>query len=535
MQKNKTYIYYYAIAVLIMLAAAYYAAASVKGTMQQNNVGRLTNLLTNALATVSYFEEQERLGMMDQASAQQHAMDVLQSYNYAKDEYIWATNAEMVFVAAPLDPQIIGQSFAEVIGHDALRAIESKLRGKPGQVVNYTWSSTRGDVTTDINSIAVVSLDWGWYLGSGVQERTILQAFYSMLILNFGFVLIIALVAGLAMYIAIKRYNLVVGNHPKTILALINHISQGDLTHDFTINGRETGIYKGVLRMGQALKSMVSEIKTVSHDLNDSCNSLAQSSEIVAENTTIQSDQLSQASVSMMQILGSVENVASKASVTAQQTKLAENSTVKCVSTMTDINDQMNNLTLSLTANQHQLIKLQQQSQNISTLVEEIRAISDQTNLLALNAAIEAARAGEFGRGFAVVADEVRSLAVRTQKSTIEIDKVVSTLSEDTALSVDIIQTNTTNIQVTHQHSANTLSAVNEVSSALTNIHQYSNEIANATEEQHSATSSINGIIEQLAYAAQSNNDEMHAATQIRQELEKKAHNLSQIVAGFSV
>ena len=110
--------------------------------------------------------------------------------------------------------------------------------------------------------------------------------------------------------------------------------------------------------------------------------------------------------------------------------------------------------------------KINSQAGEIQGIVATIRDIADQTNLLALNAAIEAARAGEAGKGFAVVADEVRQLAISTQTSLTDINKISESLLKNIQyLEASVEEQNQSVVEIAS--SANELREKSENSSAL--------------------------------------------------------------------
>lgn len=83
----------------------------------------------------------------------------------------------------------------------------------------------------------------------------------------------------------------------------------------------------------------------------------------------------------------------------------------------------LNRLTQAF-ADDHQHL-LNQQSDAVSGVLDEIARITNQVRMISLNATIEAARAGDAGRAFEVVAQEIRALSARSQTASDHIRELV--------------------------------------------------------------------------------------------------------------
>ncbi|MFM4780321.1 methyl-accepting chemotaxis protein [Aeromonas caviae] len=143
-------------------------------------------------------------------------------------------------------------------------------------------------------------------------------------------------------------------------------------------------------------------------------------------------------------------------------------------------------------ASSRKVVEMQEDAQQIGSVLGVIGGIAAQTNLLALNAAIEAARAGEQGRGFAVVADEVRALAARTQNSTAEVGSMLSRLTQGVAEAVVAMEQTKRSCQAAADTTGQVTGGLDTMADAVVQIHDLSSQIATAAEEQSRVTEEIN-------------------------------------------
>lgn len=113
------------------------------------------------------------------------------------------------------------------------------------------------------------------------------------------------------------------------------------------------------------------------------------------------------------------------------------------------------------------VMKLNEKTKEIDTIINAINSIADETSLLALNASIEAARAGEAGKGFMVVADSIQQLAVQSVETTGRISDIVETIDGEIGAVVNIANKADGIIKVQETAVADTQASFDEMSNEV--------------------------------------------------------------------
>lgn len=390
------------------------------------------------------------------------------------------------FILASQDIESVGKnlfeqrpSYKEYAGQSGRKHLY-QVDGEEYIVLNATIASSGWNV-------------WAWDLTDNMYEASdsnMLQSFFIA-----GVLIIVLLIT---IYVLVMKLMYApIGGEPKEIEELVTRVAKGDLTLQ-TNAADEIGVYAATITMVSNLKHIIGNINNATEQLNESSGQITVTASRVNSNSEEQMIQLEQTSTAMNEMTATVDEVASNALQASTAAKEANEYSTQGMNTVKEMNNNMSTLVEGIEEVVDVTTKLEKETQGIGSILEVINGISEQTNLLALNAAIEAARAGEHGRGFAVVADEVRNLATLTQKSTSEIQEMISRLQSEAQRSVELMNSNMKDAQSTANKSNEANQALQAISDAVSLIQDMNVQIATAAEEQTHVAAEINQSVVQI-------------------------------------
>ncbi len=295
-------------------------------------------------------------------------------------------------------------------------------------------------------------------------------------------------------------------------------------------------------RVAVAFNAMAERFSGVVREIGGAADQLASAAEqtsAVTEQTNTgirqQQEEIDQIATAMNQMSATVQEVARNAAEASSAAQHADDQTGKGAAVVKGAARAVEELARDIERVADVIHELEQDSENIGTVLDVIKGVAEQTNLLALNAAIEAARAGDQGRGFAVVADEVRSLAQRVQESTHEIEEVIQRLQERAVQSVEVMKAGQSRTASTVEQAAETGEALEAISGAVKHIKDMNTHIASAAEEQANVADEMNRGITAISQVAHQTAQGAEQTATASEELARLAQHLRDLVGRFQV
>ncbi|WP_192021443.1 methyl-accepting chemotaxis protein [Shewanella sp. WPAGA9] len=372
---------------------------------------------------------------------------------------------------------------------------------------------------------------------STLQQQThqeISQAENNALILGATIFVLITLILCVFAYL-ILRSIVVPINDINKVISEVEKNKDLTLRCDETRNDELARIAKHFNAMVLSFQTLIEQVNESVEAMNISCEELTQNAVVASDGVSRQLSETDMVATAITEMGATIEEIASNTEQAALKANETNEHAQQGLVSVEQTIEKIQTLASQLSDSSEVVGELERDSETIGSVLDVIRGIAEQTNLLALNAAIEAARAGEQGRGFAVVADEVRSLAMRTQESTEEISKIITTLQSRTHSIVQLMDASQQKGTDSVEQAGGAGQLLHSITQDVQTISDMSTQIATAIEEQSMVAAEVNKnvvIIRDIADETANATEENSAATQ---DVRQRAEALHEAVSLFKV
>ncbi|AQZ95036.1 methyl-accepting chemotaxis protein [Halopseudomonas phragmitis] len=524
--------------VLMLFALGSLMLQQLNNQLYAGKAEKTQHVVESTLGILQHFHQRQQSGELDREQAQQQAMALIRQLRYDGQEYYWINDLHPRMVMHPTNPALEGEDlsgYRDPDGKALFNEMVAVARGPGAGVVDYRWPKPGSAQPVEKVSYVQLFEPWGWILGSGVYIDDIRALFWQQVLRAALLAGVIALLLGLLiMFIAQS-----ISRPLRASVAAMADIAtgEGDLTRRLDEQGADelTALARHFNAFTGKLAGVVRQLLSSAGALDQSALRLGDVAGSTQDKSGKQSQQMEMIATAVNEVSYAVQDVAKNAEHAAAEVRQADDYARAGQASIEQSLTQVDQLAVTMSRAVVTMESLAQDSNQIGRVLEVIEAIAEQTNLLALNAAIEAARAGEQGRGFAVVADEVRLLAQRTQKSTAEIQQMISTLQSNAQAAVKVIHDGSEATQVTVQRTTEAGSQLAQIVTALQTVNGLNESIASATLQQSHVVDDINRNVTEVAGLARDNAESADESSRASQQLTALARELNQVLGQFRV
>lgn len=352
------------------------------------------------------------------------------------------------------------------------------------------------------------------------------------------------------------------------IKVFLDRIIDGKLDHQpdaksLKSNDELGDVYRSGVKLQDSFHDMVSGIKVSSDNLRVSAGELSD----MAQNTTLaagdvqlavekisdgarsQADSTADARSSVVMINNQIEHIIGEVDTMAENAAEMSQKEKESEAIIRELSISSDHTKVSVSKATEQISLMSDAINDIRSAVELIQSIADETDLLALNANIEAARAGEAGRGFSVVADQISKLAIQSNNSSRDIERVIEKILEISEKAVAVMEEVRVNMDIQQQKLNLTRETYQAVSDGVEKSLQNMENIKQKITILNSSGESISNAIDDLSHVSEQNansasdtiqtvkdmNDTMQLVQDSSEELLLMAEELQKTMGIFSI